>query len=69
MKCFTDLGHLILVGLILEMPVEMKSVGQADSHLLQPTQSSVLGEVAIVPALLLVADDISKTSVGQARTH
>ena len=46
-----------------------KSVGQADSHLLQPTQSSVLGAEAICLALHPSQGIISNTSVGQARTH
>lgn len=46
-----------------------KSVGQADSHLLQPTQSSVLGAEAIYLALHPSQGIISNTSVGQARTH
>ena len=46
-----------------------KSVGQADSHRLHPTQSSVLGAQARAPALFAVEAYISKTSVGQARTH
>ena len=48
---------------------DRKSVGHAASHLLHPTQSSTLGETAIPPALFPVAEAISSTSVGQARTH
>ena len=47
----------------------IKSVGQAVSHLLHPTQSSVLGEEAIWPALQPSHGTISKTSNGQALTH
>ncbi len=46
-----------------------KSVGHAVSHLLQPTQSSVLGDDAICPALQPSQGTISKTSSGQALTH
>ena len=46
-----------------------KSVGQADSHLLHPTQSSVRGADAIWLALQPSQGTISKTSVGHARTH
>jgi len=46
-----------------------KSVGQAVSQRLQPTQSSVLGEEAICSALQPSQGTISKTSRGQARTH
>ena len=46
-----------------------KSVGQADSHRLQPTQSSVRGAEARAPALFAVEAYISNTSVGQALTH
>jgi hypothetical protein len=46
-----------------------KSVGHADSQRLQPTQSSVLGAEAIWLALQPSQGTISKTSVGQARTH
>ena len=46
-----------------------KSVGQADSHRLQPTQSSVRGADAICLALHPSHGIISSTSVGQARTH
>ena len=48
---------------------DRKSVGQADSQRLQPTQSSVRGAEAIWPALQPSHDTISRTSVGQARTH
>jgi len=44
-------------------------VGHAVSHLLQPTQSSVLGDEAIWPALQPSQGTISKTSSGQALTH
>ena len=46
-----------------------KSVGHADSHRLHPTQSSVRGAEAIWLALQPSQGTISKTSVGQARTH
>ena len=46
-----------------------KSVGHAVSHLLHPTQSSVLGDEAIWPALQPSQGTISKTSSGQALTH
>jgi len=46
-----------------------KSVGHAVSHLLQPTQSSVLGDDAICPALQPSHGTISKTSRGHALTH
>lgn len=46
-----------------------KSVGQALSQRLHPTQSSVRGADAICPALHPSQGTISKTSVGQARTH
>jgi hypothetical protein len=46
-----------------------KSVGQANSHLLHPTQSSVRGAEAICPALHPFQGTISKTSVGHALTH
>ena len=46
-----------------------KSVGQAVSQRLQPTQSSVRGEEAIWPALQPSQGTISRTSRGQARTH
>ena len=49
--------------------IDKKSVGHAVSHLLHPTQSSVLGEDAICPALHPSQGTISKTSVGQALTH
>ncbi len=47
----------------------MKSVGQAVSQRLQPTQSSVRGEDAICPALHPSQGTISSTSRGQALTH
>ena len=47
----------------------MKSVGQAVSHRLHPTQSSVLGDEAICPALHPSHSTISKTSKGHALTH
>ena len=46
-----------------------KSVGHADSHRLQPTQSSVRGAEAIWFALHPSQGTISNTSVGQARKH
>jgi len=46
-----------------------KSVGQALSQRLHPTQSSVRGADAICPALHPSQGAISSTSVGQARTH
>ena len=46
-----------------------KSVGQAVSHLLHPTQSSVLGDEAICDALQPSQGTISRTSSGQALTH
>lgn len=46
-----------------------KSVGQADSHRLQPIQSSVRGADAICFALQPFQETISRTSVGHARTH
>jgi len=46
-----------------------KSVGQAVSQRLQPTQSSVRGDEAICLALQPFQGTISNTSVGQARTH
>lgn len=46
-----------------------KSVGQADSQRLHPTQSSVRGAEAIWDALQPSHGTISKTSVGHARTH
>jgi hypothetical protein len=46
-----------------------KSVGQADSQRLQPTQSSVRGADAICSALQPSQGTISKTSNGHARTH
>ena len=46
-----------------------KSVGQAVSQRLQPTQSSMRGEEAIWAALQPSQGTISKTSSGQARTH
>jgi hypothetical protein len=45
----------------------MKSVGQADPHLLQPTESSVLGAEEICLALHPSQGIIYNTSVGQAR--
>lgn len=48
---------------------DKKSVGHADSQRLQPTQSSVRGADAIWLALQPFQGTISKTSVGQARTH
>jgi hypothetical protein len=46
-----------------------KSVGQAVSQRLQPTQSSVLGAEAICFALQPSQGTISNTSVGHALTH
>lgn len=46
-----------------------KSVGQADSHRLHPTQSSVRGAEAIWFALQPSQGTISNTSVGHALTH
>ena len=46
-----------------------KSVGQAVSHRLHPTQSSVRGDEAIWPALQPSQGTISSTSRGHARTH
>lgn len=46
-----------------------KSVGQAVSQRLQPTQSSVRGEEAICAALHPSQGTISRTSRGQALTH
>ncbi len=46
-----------------------KSVGQAVSQRLHPTQSSVLGEEAICEALQPSQGTISRTSSGQALTH
>ena len=51
------------------MCIRDRSVGHAVSHLLQPTQSSVLGDEAIWPALQPSQGTISKTSSGQALTH
>jgi hypothetical protein len=46
-----------------------KSVGQAVSQRLHPTQSSVLGDEAICEALQPSQGTISRTSKGQALTH
>jgi len=48
---------------------DKKSVGQAVSQRLQPTQSSVRGADAIWFALHPFQGTISRTSNGQARTH
>jgi len=46
-----------------------KSIGQVDSHLLQPTQPSVLGAEAICLALHPSQGMISNTSVDQPYTN